>query len=60
MESVQIITNEWIDIIYLDNNTNKAIRKNINFGGSYYFDDNLQEHSLRCYNCPGKNHLHKR
>ena len=40
MDSIQIITNEWIDIIYLDNQTNKAIRKNLNFGGSYYFDDN--------------------
>jgi hypothetical protein len=40
MDSVQIITNEWIDIIYLDNKTKKAIRKNLNFGGSYYFENN--------------------
>jgi len=40
MDYVQIITNEWIDIIYLDNKTNKAIRKNLNFGGSYYFENN--------------------
>ena len=39
MESIQIITNEWIDIIYLNNINRKITRKITNDNGTFYIDD---------------------
>lgn len=41
MINIQIITDEWIDIIYLDNINNIAIRKYNNDKGYYLINDNI-------------------
>ena len=43
MISVQVITNEWVDIIFLDNENNIAKRKTNNDQGKYFINENILE-----------------